>query len=115
MVKRTEKELDALKTPRGGYDAKTLKMLGVPWPPPKGWRQALLNGDPIPENFTNAGKKLVPLADFIARNEVKNAAGSHVHTCHKEGCAYPACGFMDGPCAPIDRKAQGSTRADRAM
>jgi hypothetical protein len=47
MVKRTKQELEMLKTPKGGYDRATLKMLGVPWPPPKGWKRALINGKKV--------------------------------------------------------------------
>ncbi len=47
----TKKWLDQLKTPKGGYDKKTLKMLGIDWPPPKGWRKELLkrHGQPVPK------------------------------------------------------------------
>ena len=30
------------------YTARQLRRWGVPWPPPKGWRKALLAGAPIP-------------------------------------------------------------------
>lgn len=30
-------DLEALKTPKGGWNARTLKALGVPWPPKTGW------------------------------------------------------------------------------
>jgi hypothetical protein len=44
----TEDEIDAGRSPAGGWTRDTLARWGVPWPPPKGWRQALLDGTPIP-------------------------------------------------------------------
>lgn len=34
-------DLDVLKTSRGGFKRKTLEALGVPWPPPKGWKKMI--------------------------------------------------------------------------
>ena len=36
------RDLEALKSAKGGYTRKTLEALGVPWPPPKGWKRRLL-------------------------------------------------------------------------
>lgn len=38
----TEK-IESLKTPRGGWTKASLASLGVPWPPPSGWKQRLLD------------------------------------------------------------------------
>jgi hypothetical protein len=46
-----QKLLESLKTPRGGWTRETLASLGVPWPPPRGWRKRLLESGvqpPIP-------------------------------------------------------------------
>lgn len=43
----TEKQLEAMRSPAGGFTKETLRNLGIPWPPPKGWRSALLAGKPI--------------------------------------------------------------------
>lgn len=40
----TEEEIDAAMTTAGGWTRATLASWGVPWPPPKGWRQNLING-----------------------------------------------------------------------
>ncbi len=40
--KPTEAEIDAAMTPEGGWTKAQLAQWGVSWPPPKGWRQALL-------------------------------------------------------------------------
>lgn len=37
----TLKEIEAAKTPAGGWTKKQLAEWGVPWPPPKGWKEAL--------------------------------------------------------------------------
>lgn len=93
MVKRTEAELEALKSRNGGYNRATLKMLGVPWPPPKGWRKALLNGDELPAP-TDKVKKLVPMAEFVAKYGTGNGSGTHVTTCTATACSYPDCGCL---------------------
>jgi hypothetical protein len=38
----TEAEIDAAKTPAGGWTRAQLSSWGVPWPPPKGWRRDLI-------------------------------------------------------------------------
>ena len=43
----TEDEIEALKSPKGGFTRKALESVGVPWPPPTGWKQALLKGHPF--------------------------------------------------------------------
>lgn len=37
----TEAEIEAARTPAGGWTRETLAAGGVPWPPPKGWRKQL--------------------------------------------------------------------------
>jgi hypothetical protein len=37
----TEAEVEAAQTAKGGFSQISLKKLGVPWPPPKGWRRAI--------------------------------------------------------------------------
>jgi hypothetical protein len=41
----TEEEIEAGRSPKGGWTAATLRQWGVPWPPPKGWRKALMRGE----------------------------------------------------------------------
>jgi hypothetical protein len=38
-------EIEAGRSPRGGWTKATLAGWGVPWPPPSGWRRALLRGE----------------------------------------------------------------------
>jgi hypothetical protein len=56
----TEEDIEAGKTPKGGFSRATLAKWGVPWPPPKGWKEALLNG----ESVLPKGK---PTADELLR------------------------------------------------
>ena len=48
--KLSDAQIEAAKSPRGGFTRSTLAAWGVPWPPPKGWRRALIAGRPIPEH-----------------------------------------------------------------
>lgn len=41
----TREEIDAARTPKGGWTREQLAKWGVPWPPPKGWRKALEQRD----------------------------------------------------------------------
>ena len=48
VLKLTNDEIEAGRTAKGGFTRATMASWGVPWPPPHGWRQALLKGEPIP-------------------------------------------------------------------
>ena len=39
----TEEEIDAKRTPAGGWTKAQLAEWGVPWPPPRGWRKQLIS------------------------------------------------------------------------
>lgn len=41
-VKLSASDIDSRKTPKGGWTKATLAEWGVPWPPPPGWREALM-------------------------------------------------------------------------
>jgi hypothetical protein len=40
----TESEIMAARTENGGWTRDQLAAWGVPWPPPKGWKKALIEG-----------------------------------------------------------------------
>lgn len=42
-------EIAAKMTPKGAWSRATLAEWGVPWPPPRGWKDALIAGLPIPQ------------------------------------------------------------------
>ena len=51
MVTLTEAQIEAGRSPKGGWTRAQLAQWGVPWPPPKGWRNALTHGrDPKSPN-----------------------------------------------------------------
>ncbi len=37
----TPEEVEAAMTAKGGFSRESLAKLGVPWPPPSGWRRAI--------------------------------------------------------------------------
>jgi hypothetical protein len=52
----TREEIDAKKSKNGGWTKETLASWGVPWPPPKGWRKALIAGEPVTASKASSGK-----------------------------------------------------------
>lgn len=52
MATITEQMLKAGKTQAGGWSRAQLQLLGVPWPPPKGWKKAAL-GKEVPDETAN--------------------------------------------------------------
>ena len=58
----TEAEIDAAKSPKGGWTKKQLAAWGVSWPPPKGWKHRLLTGgtDHDPQTFLGGALSLSP-------------------------------------------------------
>jgi hypothetical protein len=45
LPRLTPEEVEAGRSPVGGFTRKQLAVWGVPWPPPAGWLQALLRGE----------------------------------------------------------------------
>lgn len=43
-MKVSAEEIENGKTKKGGWDKITLAKWGVPWPPPKGWKESLISG-----------------------------------------------------------------------
>lgn len=44
-VPLTLEEVEAGRSPAGGWNKATLAAWGVPWPPPKGWKEQLMSDD----------------------------------------------------------------------
>ncbi|MDR6688981.1 hypothetical protein J2Y41_004581 [Arthrobacter sp. 1088] len=51
----TEDDIEAGRTAKGGYSRAQLAAWGVPWPPPKGWKQALLANENASPSTNAAG------------------------------------------------------------
>lgn len=51
----TAAEIEAAKTPRGGWTRETLAQWGVDWPPPNGWRERLTGNHPIEKPCPQCG------------------------------------------------------------
>jgi len=45
LPRLTPEEVEAGRSPAGGFTGKQLAGWGVPWPPPAGWLQALLRSE----------------------------------------------------------------------
>ena len=50
-------QVEAAMTPKGGFSRKSLAKLGVPWPPPKGWRKALTERLVTSKEIVRRGRK----------------------------------------------------------
>lgn len=40
----TKQEIEVAKSKNGGWSKKQLETWGVPWPPPKGWKERVVDG-----------------------------------------------------------------------
>ena len=49
LPRLTPDEIEAGRSPAGGFTRKQLAAWNVPWPPPAGWLQALLRGEGVSE------------------------------------------------------------------
>ena len=67
-MRLTAEEIEAGRSPRGGWTAATLAAWGVPWPPPKGWQQRLIHGDELRKR----GQAPSPTSILIGRTGVGN-------------------------------------------
>lgn len=73
--KISAEEIEAARTPHGGFTKKTLAGWGVPWPPPSGWKKNLIAGNPItlgtrkPEYFRFSEFDWVILMEGSAKEE----------------------------------------------
>jgi hypothetical protein len=74
----TAAEIEAVKTPRGGWNRATLAKWGVPWPPRRGWKRRLIaqSGSRYPYHPGHKAESSRPSADNIAPHAktVRNAA-----------------------------------------
>lgn len=50
----TVEEIDRARTSNGGWTKAQLSEWGVPWPPPKGWKERLISAPPNPPPTSDA-------------------------------------------------------------
>lgn len=61
----TEQEIEAAWTPAGGWTRQQLAAWGLPWPPPRGWKDELLRRRAYsPELVALAEQVAADLAEF---------------------------------------------------
>jgi len=53
-MKLTYEDTRMLETPKGGFKASTLRMLGIEWPPKSGWRDSLVGKEIAEDVFARA-------------------------------------------------------------
>jgi hypothetical protein len=54
----TREEIEAKRTPNGGFTRQTLAEWGVSWPPPKNWLKNLISGKTDPVDFLDTNEWL---------------------------------------------------------
>lgn len=92
--------LERMRTPRGGYDAKTLRALGVGWPPKAGWPRRIMGkqfDDALIDGILGRhDKQLVMLGRTKRKYEPFVIENSRLPiTAHKDGVLH-----FDGACYP---------------
>ncbi len=56
-MKVSAAEIEAGRTAAGGWSRSRLAAWGVSWPPARGWKRALLKGDPVPKRKRKVARK----------------------------------------------------------
>lgn len=75
-MKITEEEIEGERTDRGGWTKETLAKWGVTWPPPKGWKRALIEGRTIATAEAGVYRGLGGL--FFNHETVNHSEGEYV-------------------------------------
>lgn len=98
------RRIEALKSSRGGWSRAALASLGVPWPPPKGWRKALIEGRPLDALPSSSRRRPPPSAHDLPafrRLLIRHAVQHHLSALYSEK-------DLDALAAAIAREAPGS-------
>jgi hypothetical protein len=75
--KLTEAEIEAGKTAKGGFTRKQLAEWGVPWPPPSGWKKALLTGRPFGEAPVSEHEEFIHSTDGVLLSPIRRHVAAH--------------------------------------
>lgn len=54
---RTRETIEAARSENGGWSRDQLAAWGVPWPPPKGWKQKLIERVRVPESSNQSDER----------------------------------------------------------
>lgn len=96
----TPEDIEAGKSPAGGFTKAQLAEWGVPWPPPKKWQEKLIRGESFDKAEIVTPSPVRPNAD--ARDLLRQVVVAVVNAGHAEdlhrfpdvlayfGCKYPA-------------------------
>lgn len=68
MNKVSIEEIENNKSEKGGWTKQTLAQWGIPWPPPKGWKEALINGTFQPTSEADLRKMLRDLTMAVVQS-----------------------------------------------
>lgn len=109
-------DIEARRTPRGGWTREQLAEWGVPWPPPKGWKKRLENESPPTGSgryeWTGRGQLfsgLTAALKAVSASSVREAmitTGSHIYLYQPEsGELWRLC--ADGPHRMQNRRYRG--------
>lgn len=74
MRRVTLDEIMSAQTPRGGWTKAQLETWGVPWPPPGGWKRALIEGKPMPSAHRSRPEPM-PQEESDARAHLVRSCG----------------------------------------
>jgi len=75
MPTLTRDEIEAAKSPRGGWKKATLAAWGVPWPPPKGWKKRLMGKqDASSATWQTSEGRTIPI-NMMTGPHLENAIG----------------------------------------
>lgn len=109
--KWTEAEIEAYRSDAGGWTREALAEIGVNWPPIKGWRRRLLNGeDPNTESLDGtfarlddaqqwavrvpcATRELRPGLPVTVRRKDGTRALVHIGSILRQGSNFATCSF----------------------
>ena len=72
IMKLTAQQIEDAKSAKGGFTRATLADWGVPWPPTRGWRAALLAGRPIPAGRNRRRRKKPNRTQPVKLAELEN-------------------------------------------
>jgi hypothetical protein len=102
-MKLTAADIEAGRSPKGGFTRKQLAAWGIGWPPPQGWKEALLagGGDTDPRLAPSPIMPIVTAHDLLRNVVLALIEQEHVHLLYEfpEVLAYFGAKLPDDPAA----------------